>query len=741
MNQKPTPAGLAGRLHARLDAVPHRLNQSWTGWLDWLTEPWKRLKPVLEILFYCRFGVAVLAIAAGLLWLSGQGREIAVRVGDEPIPTLAAVAGAFFWAFHVWYDGRRVLRKQFGPDRGEQWRGSDFKTLVDIIPRLLGSGAYLIAASSALIAWYKLKFTLKAWHAALVVLNLAGAWLFYQLMKHRKVLQARWLGSDKSSVLDLEPWVTPITWTYGIVMFLAATLFPVRFGFAIGSLGIVFFALSSIVYFGSWLVRETTGQHDFAGLASGSGGFPVMTALFLWAVLLTFWPFNDNHRLPLLDGYRPRPTLAQWLSAWQAQAPSVHDSHSAMPYQPMVLVATAGGGIRAGYWTAAVLGQLSDAAPGLQRSLFAISGVSGGSVGAAAYTATLRELGPSCSRSASRGQAADCLTGPLLRALSSEFLAPVVARMFYPDLLQRFLPIALLPDRATALSDGWQHSWATAMGRPQTAGLAAPLSGLVPANGNAGVWLPVLLLNSTHVETGQRVIASNLDLYRSARARDGTTPAFLDAVDLTSLLNADVSLGTAALDSARFTYVSPPGTLPCPNAGLVSFCQNGHVVDGGYFENFGALSARQLLEAIPTAYTPIRPLVVLISNDAAVGPGIERNDPPDRLPSEGLANETLAPVRALLGARESRGTLAAKELRASVPAAQYFHFRMMLQEGQAEPALGWALDRGSERLLRRMLTCTQPNQREFDRLLAALGVPEPERRAAVRCRDGGLAAP
>ena len=58
---------------------------------------------------------------------------------------------------------------------------------------------------------------------------------------------------------------------------------------------------------------------------------------------------------------------------------------------PLYIVATEGGGIRAAYWTAAVLGEIQDKNPNFAAHLFAISGVSGGSLGAAVFEALLAE--------------------------------------------------------------------------------------------------------------------------------------------------------------------------------------------------------------------------------------------------------------------------------------------------------------------------------------------------------------
>ncbi len=750
MNKKliaPRWQTLAIRIGAARDRVPDALTDTWQWVQTWIVTPWTYLQPLFKVLFYCRFSVGVVAIATGLLWFSAQGREIAIRVGDDLVQTVLAVIGAFFWAFHSWFDGRRVLRRRFGPNRGAEVAEPHFNYWVNAVPRFLGSAAYLVAASSALIAWFKLGFTFQRWHGLLVVLNLAFAVLFFYLMKFRRVLQGKLLGPDKESVLDLVPWITPVTWTYSVVLFLAATLIPVRFGFWAGALGIVFFALSSIVFFGSWLVRETTPpwSQDAKHPNAGASTFPVMTALVTLAVVLTFWPWNDNHHLrtqPMAPD--SRPGVEQFFNAWKNQAPTLPPENAdGKPYQPMVVVATAGGGIRAGYWTAVVLGKITDAAPKFRNALFAISGVSGGSVGAAFYTATLRELGQGCAEATAKGvsQAADCITKPVLQSLSQEFLAPVVARMLYPDLMQRFLPVAVLPDRATALSAAWQESWQSSVAQPRTLGLDAALASLLQVDSGMGKeWLPALLLNSTHVETGQRVIASSLALDKARLRDDPAIPAFLNAVDLQKLIKADVTLGTAALNSARFTYVSPPATLPCADSSWISFCRNGHVVDGGYFENFGAVTAKQLLDAAPLPGlgepASVRPIVILISNDAGLGTKIEDDVPPQELPSQGVANETLAPVRTLLNTRDSRGILAAKELRASVPRENFFHFRMLLKDGQVEPALGWALDKSSEQQMRNMLTCREANHDQYLRLLKILGVPQERWEALARCDEG-----
>jgi hypothetical protein len=258
--------------------------------------------------------------------------------------------------------------------------------------------------------------------------------------------------------------------------------------------------------------------------------------------------------------------------------------------------------------------------------------------------------------------------------LGQDFLSPVSAYLLYPDLLQRFLffPVPRF-DRARALELGWERA-----GREQlhTEALAQPFLALWSAD-SPGLPLPALLLNSTRVQTGQRAIISNLDLSKSA---------FLDTVDLLgkqkqdalhtqpySLKDLDrVPLSTAIHLSARFTYVSPAATIDD---------EDGHVwdrlVDGGYFENSGAATLAELVEAVcqraddadrewhcGNSAPGIRvfPVVLLIKNDPQSPAACTGSDAVDYHAPTALLSEVRSPIDALLATREARGRLAENEL-------------------------------------------------------------------------------
>jgi hypothetical protein len=73
----------------------------------------------------------------------------------------------------------------------------------------------------------------------------------------------------------------------------------------------------------------------------------------------------------------------------------------------------------------------------------------------------------------------------------------------------------------------------------------------------------------------------------------------------------DIRLSTAAHNSARFPLISPPGTVRNnQDQAIVD-----RIVDGGYFENYGALGAKEIALAVHAVQPQLAPLVIVISND------------------------------------------------------------------------------------------------------------------------------
>jgi hypothetical protein len=137
----------------------------------------------------------------------------------------------------------------------------------------------------------------------------------------------------------------------------------------------------------------------------------------------------------------------------------------------------------------------------------------------------------------------------------------------------------------------------------------------------------------------------------------------VDAYDLLKTLDSDLWLKTAVHCSARFTYISPAGTMRQRRNTAGKRAVRGHVVDGGYFESSGVETALQLYGTIVRHRKDLAPLlhVLYLRNSPATVPdrkAIPRpEDEPQARPYPSL-NEVLSPPHALLNARDARASLA-----------------------------------------------------------------------------------
>jgi hypothetical protein len=207
--------------------------------------------------------------------------------------------------------------------------------------------------------------------------------------------------------------------------------------------------------------------------------------------------------------------------------------------------------------------------------------------------------------------------------------------------------------------------------------------------------VPLLFLNSTVVETGQRLIAAPVAIKE---------PAFSQALDGYRTLGPEVPLSTAVHDSARFTYVSPAGTVRSQHDAGTAWLS---LVDGGYFENSGAVTAAEVVPNVRAAAADpddlkVVPVVIHISNDP------ETSAPSDLREQRKWLNQAVAPVKALLNTRPARGFQAREDLSKQVAAHLYFRLCRFPGETQAEERrqplpLGWALSSLARAEMRRQL--------------------------------------
>src|SRR5262249_56241880 len=86
------------------------------------------------------------------------------------------------------------------------------------------------------------------------------------------------------------------------------------------------------------------------------------------------------------------------------------------------------------------------------------------------------------------------------------------------------------------------------------------------------------------------------------------------------------------------------------------------IVDGGYFENYGALGAMELAQAIRAVEPKLAPFVLVISNDPDEDPDLTKVDVAD----DRVLADISVPIAAVANTRTSRGRLAVGQLEAAM---------------------------------------------------------------------------
>ena len=303
---------------------------------------------------------------------------------------------------------------------------------------------------------------------------------------------------------------------------------------------------------------------------------------------------------------------------------------------PAIIIAAEGGASRSAAWTLSALRMLDARTGGaVGAHLFAIIGVSGGSLGAVSYLMAQAATFPEASQTApsvadqTAFWAKSGAGNGVVELARADLLSSSVARMFTDDVLLG------LPLRSGALQGAFEHHWAwdKSFNMP-----ALATSGLLALRQGRDC-LPHVILNGTDVVTGNRLLTSTIGFGRPAASPgDGSriNQPFSASIDVLYSVNADIPAAAAVLNSARFPLISPPGTLradPNSEAGDA----DRQVIDGGVFENFGARVAWELADAIAAADARVAPIVLLISNEvdlpATSPPGHHVQDPEGRCTS------------------------------------------------------------------------------------------------------------
>jgi hypothetical protein len=641
---------------------------------------------LLVALTFAVFLVISLSGVTTLSWVTSQpsGPSLLGRSIPVWIPLLCALAGATLQGF-----ASIASRPSY------KWRA-------------VSVGLLLVAISAVALPFEP---------AMLLALGLAGVFPSAMLFDS-------WPGNRPWPRSARGGWIFAIPALIGLATFgLLFTGYPAAAGKWLGSIAILFIGLAVWSAFVAAIWCAIIFRQRALGVTVGLIGAIMMSG-------------SIDHRLraelPKSGTQDQRPKIHDHYAAWKKNLPDPDTS-------PIFVVAASGGGLRAAYWTALLLTKLDDATCGqFSRHVYAYSGVSGGSLGVAAFEAQRATAPKHDTCEAWRAQQTQ-------QFLGQDFLGSVIGSTLFAEPLQRLFFWHTGSDRGSVLADAWTAAWNESHEAAKGA-FARPFLEVFDTKAATDQIGPAIFINATRVETGQRAVATNVqiplpdvdDLFRvSALKRD------------TRLETHGLTVADTVLNSARFTYVSPAATVwgcfrsdsPTPTSDACSedgvrHQLWGRLVDGGYFENSGLATltevvrelgisdrklqgytgnpvyfivitnARESILACPGRMTPRWNLrepegreiavtyeIIMLMTRMVHGPA----EPALLLPT---LSEVSSPFEALLSVRAARANVEAEQLQLNMGCQNMLEWALFSQTDangdpgkpiDPDPALGWFL--------------------------------------------------
>src|SRR5262245_21479881 len=385
-----------------------------------------------------------------------------------------------------------------------------------------------------------------------------------------------------------------------------------------------------------------------------------------------------------------QPSLEESLQWWRKANGCPEALRSECNVRP-IIVAAEGGASRAAFFTGSILALLDDlteptgagkaGGASFSRQLFAISTVSGSSLGAAVFAAmredyrtkALPPIQPEPPESAlwfksgrAHGIGGKASESPSMASPRKDIVQQIVTGDFLTSVLAALSLDVLVPfhaahidrgDRTYFLEASWERRFAAyARAGVDSPNFARDLTSLAP---DANTWRPHLIFNVTSVTTGRRIITSTLR--PTILSPDDTETPIVESVfrgsyDTYDLMcqpgpvttgsacvcaqgngkpgrqaprvkGCDIRLSTAVSNSARFPIISSHGDVIGTDQRAVD-----RVVDGAYFDYSGIVSAMELRIQITRLDDQLRPFVLFLTNDPGFNPrACEGGTVPDEL--------------------------------------------------------------------------------------------------------------
>jgi hypothetical protein len=669
-----------------------------------------RFLPTWRVAFACRVSFIAVILCSVLLYAVQAGEE-ALRAAAEKNDYLLFLIPPVLLGFCAWLSSRLMVDHQFdfetGKSKTESTKGRHFslrpaapKWAITWLPRVFG----LLPISVATLG---LAYSLSQDTSPQLQLSLGASMvallLLFSIFYFRRCLTQK----IKTKIQNMNPKFAQKAGDFGeslagliaiyiVVGFTLAGLCainlwrPTWIGSSFGSIGATMFAASFFVFGIGYLIYLVELYYTRKVDEPTKRRFPILSAVAVLCAALSM--FGDPYAIRTI-GALPEKSI-------KTMAEAVNDFENNSGCKgPMVVVATSGGASRAAYWTATVLSKLHASSDHFRKCFFAISSVSGGSVGATEFVAAINN-DPIFDSNGSNY---------VLEAAGSDYLGSTLGGLFVNDGIFAFLHYWNLPSRASSLEISIENAWGKFAPDPNKGLISGDFLNLWKKD---HAW-PILLINGTHAQSGRRIITSNIN----------TNGLFVDSYDFFDVTKKSISASTAMHNSARFSYVSPAGHLP---PGGIKNADQGYIIDGGYYENFGAETALELVQAVHRLKPSQTFEIIQISSDPdlvkllADPNSIDCRKSPKTPTIDNnnfwnfLSWQYLMPLDGLLQARNARGIAATQHLAcASQDREQnqdhedgvvfYKHLAMTMPKDQSEPPLSWVLSNETKKNIKGLI--------------------------------------
>lgn len=320
--------------------------------------------------------------------------------------------------------------------------------------------------------------------------------------------------------------------------------------------------------------------------------FPLFSKAFLTLLLILSSYYGEDHTIRKYEGdYKSNGELKKdlpnhfdgWFTTkYDVSQLNEKDSGNI----PVVFVSAEGGALRTGCFTSYMLSTLESKIDGFSDMVYCYSSVSGGTFGCNIFNSLLLDKSISKSR----------YMNILDSFFSKDYLSPLTAKLANGEILNYiYWKNVEQFDRAVTMEKSWEQGLEFATGKPSFLQNSFGQINDDPSNS-------LVLINTTELNSGKRYIISNIKIDSSYYSTAG---------DFNAVLPEDfqINYSTAIGLSARFPLVSPAGTMVKDN-------QKYQFVDGGYFENTGALTLKETIDGVISGSKYgkfIKPIVIQIS--------------------------------------------------------------------------------------------------------------------------------